>query len=231
MDFQTVKSQLGVHALRFIRPGMTVGLGTGSTATCFIEALGNAYERGLRVEVVASSDRSFSLAKKLQIPVRSLEEVSSVDVTVDGADEVAPNKEMIKGAGGAHVREKILAHFSKSLVILIDESKLVRVLGEKCPLPVETVSFGLQASKQALETLSPLVQRRHTKKGDVWETDNGGAIFDLKMPHISPCALHAKILEIPGVVDTGYFPDRGQEIVVGKQDGSICRLEEISTEF
>ncbi|MEL7431082.1 MAG: ribose-5-phosphate isomerase RpiA [Chlamydiota bacterium] len=224
MTNQTIKEGLGYYAVQFIKQNMIVGLGTGSTASCFIQALAAACQKQLDIQAVASSEQSFFQGKRLGISMLPFDRVDRVDLTVDGADEIDPQHELIKGAGGAHVREKILAHFSDRLIILADETKLVEKLGEKKPLPVEVVSFGASATKTYLDKLCPGCLLRKTEQGSAWKTDNGGMIFDLPLRGKNVSDLHPSIMAIPGVVDTGYFSNMATKVVIGYQNGSISTL-------
>lgn len=207
------KKAAGRKAAQLIQNGMIVGLGTGTTAACFIEAL---IERHLHIRAVASSRASADLARKGGIHVVDLNEVPHVDITVDGADEIDPLKRMIKGGGGAHVREKILAYASKELVIVVDKSKCVEKLG-KAKLPVEVLFFGSPSTRHQLEKLGFKGEWRKQSDGSFFITENGNLIFDIHFPHLlqNPEAEHLKIIQVPGVVDTGFFFGIAGRVIVG----------------
>src|SRR5574337_101054 len=171
------QSSMAQMALEFIKNGDVVGLGTGRAATTFVRALGDAVKAGLRVTAVLTSEVTAALAAQLGIPLATLEEVSSIDVTFDGADEVDPRLDLIKGYGGAHVREKIVAASSRRLIILVGAEKLVPVLGSRGILPVEVVPFGLTLCRRRLAELGcgPTVREHY---GNPFVTDNGNYILD-----------------------------------------------------
>lgn len=225
MNTEEIKKRLGEKAVSFVKEGMTVGLGTGSSAKCFIDSLAKEVKNGLNIRAVSSSKRSFEQAKNLGIPVFPLEEVDLVDLTIDGADEVDPHKNLIKGAGGAHIREKVLASFSKSFLVIVDNTKLVKNLGDKKPLPVEIVAFGKNATKDLIEKLSLQGDFRKTSDGALFVTDNGGYLIDLDVKGKDLDTVHKNLLAIPGVVDTGYFKNLANGVLVGYEDGRISLLD------
>lgn len=211
-------------ALEFIKDGDVVGLGTGRAATAFVRALGDAVKAGLRVTGVSTSQVTAALAAQLGIPLATLEEVSSIDVTFDGADEVDPKLDLIKGYGGAHVREKIVAASSRRLVILVGAEKLVPVLGSRGILPVEVVPFGLSLCRRRLMELGchPTL-REHD--GQPFVTDNGNHILDCGIsPLLEPAAFEQTILGIPGVVGTGLFIGMADTVLV--QDGDAVQVKQ-----
>lgn len=199
------------EALKYIRDGMIVGLGTGSAATAFIRALGERVERGLKIIGVPTSEKSAALAKELGIPLKTLEEVNAtLDVCVDGADEFDPQLNLVKGLGGALVREKIVAAAAKQLVILVGpaDSGIKRSkakLGERGVLPVEVVPFALPLCQRKLTELglAPVLRPVGDKP---FVSDNGNYILDCKLKPIDDVvAFERQLLSIPGVVDTGLF--------------------------
>lgn len=210
----------------YVADGNAVGLGTGRAASAFIQALGERVKLGMRVRGVATSQASAELAKQLGIPLVTLDEVESLDVTVDGADEVDPQLHLIKGYGGALVREKIVAAASKKLVILIGEEKLVPTLGTRGKVPVEVLTFGLAATSRHLERLGLSPQQRLTD-GKPFVTDNGNAILDCGTPPIDrPAELGAAIAAIPGVVGTGLFLGMASAVLI--QRGETVEVRERS---
>ncbi|SFS64932.1 ribose-5-phosphate isomerase RpiA [Paenibacillus sp. BC26] len=210
-------------AAAYIRAGMIVGLGTGSTAYWAIQKIGKNVKDGLSIQAVATSVQSEKLAQELGIPVLSISEVDSIDLTIDGADEVDDSWNLIKGGGGALLREKIVASMSKELIIIADESKKVNQLG-KFPLPVEIVQFGYQVTQRRLGKLGCVPQLRMSED-QPFLTDNGNYIVDCHFEHIDqPHELNTTINMIPGVVDNGLFIKLATRVIVGYNDGSVLEL-------
>jgi ribose 5-phosphate isomerase A len=192
-------------AQKYVGEGSVVGLGTGKAASAFIRALGARVATGLNVRGIATSQASAELARTLHIPLVEFDRVEAIDVTVDGADEVDPQGNLIKGYGGALVREKIVAAASKKLVILVGEEKLVPVLGSRGKLPVEVLPFGMSATARHLQALGLAPQPRMAE-GKPFVTDNGNHILDCGTgPIPQPTELEANLRAIPGVVGTGLF--------------------------
>jgi len=225
MDFSKIKKKLGERAALLVKKGMIVGLGTGSTAECFIESLAHRIEReGLSFQAVASSKCSAELARKRKITLLDIDEAPRIDLTIDGADEIDPQKRLVKGAGGALLREKILAANSFEMVVIADESKLVSHLG-KTKLPIEIVPYGAEFSKSRIESLGYKGIWRSAQGGskELFVTDNGNFLFDLSFtaPLVSPERTHSELREIPGVVDTGLFFHLAKRILIGYADGRV----------
>ncbi|WP_274365902.1 ribose-5-phosphate isomerase RpiA [Paenibacillus thermotolerans] len=214
------KRAIAEKAVEYIRDGMVVGLGTGSTAYWAIQKLGMKTKDGLSIKAIATSITSENLAKELGIPLISMSEIEQIDITIDGADEVDEEWNLIKGGGGALLREKIVASFSKELIIVIDESKKVNRLG-KFPLPVEIVKFGYEVTQKRLSKLGCVPKLRLV--GDKpFITDNGNYIVDCSFGSINlPKDLHTTINLIPGVVDNGLFIKLATKVIVGYHDGSV----------
>lgn len=218
-----IKQAVGQKAASLVKEGMIVGLGTGSTAAFFIESLIEHVKEGLKITAVSSSIRSSEMAKNGGIPVIGMNEVTKIDLTVDGADEIDPLNRLIKGAGGALVREKILASTSEQMVVIADESKLVSHLG-KCGLPVEILPFGYKATIDKLVRLGYTgTLRKNPKDTSLYITDNGNYIFDIHSPDsfLHPEEDNARIINIPGVVDTGFFFNLATSVLVGYSDGTV----------
>jgi ribose 5-phosphate isomerase A len=214
------------RAQQYVADGAVVGLGTGRAASAFIEVLGHRVQGGLKIRCVATSQSSAHLARQFAIPLVDLDQVAGIDVTVDGADEVDPQGNLIKGYGGALVREKIVAAASARLVILVGEEKLVPVLGSRGKLPVEVVPFGMMATVQHLKKLGLDPQLR-MNAGRPLVTDNGNHILDCGTgPIQKPAELETNILAIPGVVGTGLF--RGMADVVLVERGGQVEVREWS---
>ncbi len=220
--FEDAKRTAAAKAAEFVKNGMIVGLGTGSTASFFIQQLSERCKKGLKIETVASSRASAELAKKGGISVLDINSVGKIDLTVDGADEIDRKKRMIKGGGGAHVREKILATSSDEMIVIVDESKLVDSVGT-CKLPVEVMFFGSPATRMKLENLGYQGKWRMNDDGTLYVTENGNLIFDISFPRppIAPEQDHELIIRLPGVIDTGFFFGIAGRVVVGFSDGRI----------
>jgi len=200
-----IAATISERAAELVKSGMIVGLGTGRAATAFIRSLGGKVQAGLTIRGVPTSEASAQLATQLGIPLTTLDEVDQLDLTIDGADEVDPRGNLIKGYGGALVREKIVAAASRRLVILVGDEKLVPVIGSRGMLPVEVLKFGLAATARHLQSLGLCPQVRQAG-GAPFVTDNGNYILDCGTGAIErPVELEAKIMAIPGVVGTGLF--------------------------
>lgn len=206
------------RALDLITDGDTVGLGSGRAATEFIHVLGKRVSAGLRIRGVPTSEDSAALARQLGIPLIALDEVDSIDVDVDGADEVDPQLQLIKGYGGALLREKIVASASKRLVILVGAEKLVPILGSRGRLPVEVIPFGLALCRRRLHDLGLPTELR-SKEGKTFVTDSGNQILDCRVGPLEQAdVLEQAILEIPGVVETGLFLRMAHTILIQHAD-------------
>ncbi|NGX27258.1 MAG: Ribose-5-phosphate isomerase A [Chlamydiae bacterium] len=221
MSHDAAKDAASKKALSFVQDGMHIGLGTGSTAAHFIKHLIEKCKQGLKVQAVATSIASQEMAKKGGIPLLDINTISFLDLSVDGADEIDPEKRLIKGAGGALVREKIIAAMSKEMIVIADESKLVKKLGAH-PLPVEIIPFGAEATKKHIEDKGFSGKWRKNGRETHYLTDNQNWIFDITFPSLidEPEAIHLSLLSIPGVVDTGFFFHLAKQCVIGKQDGT-----------
>lgn len=220
------KEAAAYAALKFIKPGMKIGLGTGSTANYFIRALAEKVRGGLDVKCVATSRASGELAKSLGIELTTLEEQPFLEVTVDGADEIDPDFRLIKGGGGALLMEKIVATSSRHMVVIADESKRVAKLG-RFPLPVEVVAFGVKATSWKLERafkvvgMQPKMSLRR-KEAKPFRTDAGNVIIDCACGEIKePDRLEIMLNNIPGVVNNGLFNGIAGIALIGKGDGSV----------
>lgn len=215
------KQIAGEEAVKFIKDGMTVGLGTGSTAFFAIQKIGQRIqEEGLHIKCIATSIESEQLARSLQIPMADFDEISEIDVTIDGADEADKNLQLIKGGGGALLREKIIAYITRHYIIIVDQSKYVETLG-KFHLPVEVVKFGWQRTFDHLQELGCIPKLRE-KDRVAYITDNGNYILDCNFEKIEhPKQLQSQIHNIPGVVECGLFVDRTNTLIIGKTNGEI----------
>lgn len=205
------KLQAAAMALREVRPGMRLGLGTGSTARHFVDLLGAQVAQGFQCLCVPTSEATAAQARALNIPLTDLDAIDRLDLTVDGADEIDPALNLIKGGGGALLREKIVAAASDRMVVIADSAKMVDTLG-RFPLPVEVNRFGLMATVRAVEAVAAAfgasgpVSLRKTSAGATVVTDGGHVILDALFGRISSAkALSGALLDIPGVVQHGLF--------------------------
>jgi ribose 5-phosphate isomerase A len=213
-------SALAEEAMKLVRDGMVVGLGSGKASMAFIQRLGECVAQGLKIQGVPTSQASADLATKLGIPLVTFDQVASIDVTCDGADEVDPQGNCIKGYGGALVREKVVAAASKRLAILVGAEKLVDKLGSRGKLPVEVVPFAAAPCRRRLSALglSPQVRQQD---GRDYRTDNGNLILDCGTGTIADAEqLEQDIRSIPGIVGTGLFLGMAH-VVLLERAGSI----------
>ena len=226
MDSESQKRQAAARALEFVQSGMRLGLGTGSTARHFVELLGERVRGGgLEVIAVPTSEATRQQAERAGVPLTTLDETPELDLTVDGADEIAPDLSLIKGGGGALLHEKIVASASARMIVVADETKSVPVLG-RFPLPIEVVPFGLAATQRAIGTAfrttgngGPISLRRG-KDGHAFVTDGGHFILDAALGRIAdPASLAMRLTSIPGVVEHGLFLGLAQTIVVAGLHG------------
>jgi ribose 5-phosphate isomerase A len=207
---------------RYVRDGMRLGLGTGSTASAMIEALAaRLADGGLRgICGVPTSEATAALCVRLNVPLTTLAETPELDVVIDGADEIDPELDLIKGLGGAHLREKVVASAGRAMIVVADEAKLVARLGERAPLPVEVVEFALPVCERALRGLGWEPTRRLTADGAPFVTDEGNAILDCRRDDwAGPAALAADVKAVPGVVEHGFFLGMAAAAVVGTSAG------------
>ena len=219
MTQDEAKALVGKRAVEFVEDGMAVGLGTGTTATAFIRALGERVAQGLKIRCVASSEASTQLGRSLGMDVMSLEELPELDVYIDGADEVGPGLALIKGGGGALLREKIVASAAKKFVVVVDSTKVVDVLG-KFPLPVEVVKMALPLVEKRLEDLGLNPTLRKHKDGSIYLTDENNYILDCSCGEIEePEVTAAEIRGIVGVVEHGLFLGMTSLALVAGDDG------------
>jgi ribose 5-phosphate isomerase A len=207
-DFERFKRQAAEHALQYVQNGMTLGLGTGSTATHMLHVLAEALRDGRLHHIVGvpTSDAIGALARQLGVPIATLDERPQLDLALDGADEIDPSLNLIKGLGGALLREKIVAASADRFIVLADETKLVARLGTRAPLPVEVVAFGLPLATRRLAELGGLPTLRRIADGSAFRTDEGNVILDCRFPSIDDSlALNVAINSIPGVAEHGLF--------------------------
>lgn len=222
-ELERSKAAAAHHAVEhYVRPGIRIALGTGSTTAFAVRALAERFPHGA-FDCVASSHATEQLARAVGIAVRPLEGGDRFDLMLDGADEVTPSLDLTKGGGGALLREKLLARLSETVVILVDPTKLVSALGEKVPIPVEVVPFARATVEHAVTALGYRCRRRTTPDGASFRTDNGNEILDLvpdeplRTPGEADRALHALV----GLVETGIFVGLADRVVVGHPDGTV----------
>ncbi|NGX39351.1 MAG: Ribose-5-phosphate isomerase A [Chlamydiae bacterium] len=224
MSQDDAKNAASLKALEFVEDGMRLGLGTGSTAAHFIEHLIEKCNQGLKIEAAATSRSSEKMAREGGVPMLDMATLTSLDLTIDGADEIDPEGRLVKGAGGALIREKIIATMSLEMIVIADETKLVTHLGMKHRLPLEVIPFAAKSTeKQLLEKGYPGTWRKN-ERDEIYITDNGNWILDIALPDDldSPERSHLEMIQIPGVVDTGFFFDLASRIIIGKEDGSVA---------
>ncbi|EGE9603198.1 ribose-5-phosphate isomerase RpiA [Listeria monocytogenes] len=213
------KKLAGEKACEWIEEGMVVGLGTGSTVYYTIEKLGQMVNNGLHITGVATSDETTKQAEKLGIPLKALNDVTEIDVTIDGADEIDTNFQGIKGGGGALLREKMVASASLKNIWVVGEEKLVRTLG-KFPLPLEVIPFGWKQIERTLAKEQIQTNLRKQSNGEVYVTNNGNYILDIVNQSFTDAEMwQEKLAQIPGVVEHGLFLDYVDVIICGKANG------------
>ncbi len=214
-----LKKMAATAAIEYVRDGMIVGLGTGSTAKHVVLGLGERVRAGLKIQGVPTSGETAELARKNGIPLIETDDAWVIDVGIDGADQVDPQLNLIKGGGGALLHEKIVATAARQLIIIVDHAKRVPVLGHPCPLPVEVVPFGWGSTARRIEMLGVKTVIRQ-REGHYFQTDGGHYILDVQVDRIDdPGGLEARLNAIPGVVETGLFVGRTDILIVGTPGG------------
>jgi ribose 5-phosphate isomerase A len=221
VDRDRLKRQAALRAIEEVEDGMVLGLGTGSTAAFVVEGLAARVAAGLRVVGIPTSERTAAQARRLGIEIATFAEYQRLDLTIDGADEVALGSlDLIKGLGGALLREKIVAAASARLVIVVDQEKLVDRLGEHTPVPVEVTQFGWQVTVASLEKLGCVPERRYTAGEQPFVTDGGNFILDCRFGPIADSAeLERRVAMTVGVVESGLFVGRSSVVVVATTTG------------
>jgi len=220
-DRDDLKRAAALRAIEEVEDGMVIGLGTGSTAAFVVEGLAARVAGGLQVVGVPTSERTAAQARRLGIPIATFAEHQRLDLTIDGADEVAVGTlDLIKGLGGALLREKIVAAASDRLIIVVDQEKLVERLGEHTPVPVEVTPFGWQVTAVALARLGCTPQRRYTSGEQPYVTDGGNYILDCRFgPLSNPSVIERRIAKTVGTVESGLFVGRTSSAVVASTTG------------
>jgi ribose 5-phosphate isomerase A len=222
-NLDALKRQAARKAADYVRDGMVVGLGTGSTAKHVILALGERIKKGLKIKGVPTSQETARLARKAKIPLLPDGAVWPIDVAIDGADQVDEQLNLIKGGGGALLKEKIVAAAARQFIVVVDHTKRVPVLGGSFPLPVEVIPFGWRNTAQQIEALGgqPVLRK---KDGKVCTTETGHYILDVHMARIDdPAAMESELNQIPGVIENGLFVGRTAILIVGSPQGVDVR--------
>lgn len=213
---ETEKRRAAEKAIEFIKSGMTIGCGTGSTVYYAIQKIGTMVQDGLNIKCVPSSKNTLALLKKHRVPVKTINQAEQIDITIDGADRVDRNLNLIKGGGGALLREKIIASISSKLIIIVDSSKIVDILGG-VPLPVEVMKICHRSVYRKLEQSGLSPSYRETG-GRFFVTDNGNYIIDLHIPMIeNPDGFERDLNLIPGVIDNGLFIRMTDTVICGNK--------------
>lgn len=225
---EEMKRMVAKEALKYIDDDMIIGLGTGSTTAYFIQMLGKKLMTGELEDVygIPTSHQSRLLALESGVPVVNLDEVDAIDLAIDGADEVDPHLNLIKGRGAALTMEKIIEYRAGTFIVLVDESKLVEYLGQKMPVPIEVIPAAWRAIKEELEVFNATAElRMGVKKDGPVITDNGNFILDAKFERIEdPLDMEIELNNIPGVVENGIFADIADIVLVGTKEG-VKRME------
>lgn len=218
-DLDSQKRQAALKATDYVHDGMVVGLGTGTTAKHLIIALGERVHAGLKIRAVPTSHDTAALARQSGIPLIE-SNAWTIDVAIDGADQVDPHFNLVKGGGGALLKEKIVAAAANRFVVMVDHTKLVPALGGSFPLPIEVVPFGWGSTARHIERVSGGTAVLRERNGAVFQTEAGHVILDLHMPKIdSPAQLEIELNQIPGIVETGLFIGRTSILIVGHAQG------------
>ena len=221
-DLEVLKAEAGAAAVdRFVRSGMRLGLGSGSTAAKMLDALGERLASGALADVagVPTSAATAARCSELGIPLLALEQAGELDLVIDGADEIDPRLDLIKGLGGAHLREKVVAAAAREMVVVADETKIVGRLGERAPVPVEVITFALPVAERLLRGLGWEPELR-VDDGRPFVTDEGNRILHCRREEwVDPEALAADISQVPGVVAHGFFLGFASAAVVATREG------------
>ncbi len=219
----SAKHNSAKSAIKMVKDNFTIGLGSGTTVVYFIEELSELVKMGYHIKVVPSSYQSYSLAIEYKIPITNLDESPILDITVDGADEVDPDLNLVKGGGAALTREKIIASAAKELAIIVDDSKIVKHLGKRIGIPIEVLPFAWGSVKRKILDMGyePILRMATRKMGPVI-SDNGNFIVDVQIKNIIDdlYEFNHALLEIPGVIETGLFINMADVVHVGTSEGA-----------
>lgn len=219
-DLDKLKKAAALKAVEFVRDGMVVGLGTGSTAKHMVSALGEKIRAGMRLRGVPTSKETAILAIQQGIVLIDTDNAWVIDIAIDGADQVDPNFNLIKGGGGALLKEKIVAASAKQFIVLVDHTKRVPVLGGSFPLPIEVIPFGWGSTAREIEALTQSRVVLRERNGAPFKTEAGNMIVDVHLARIDqPKDLEIALDQIPGVVESGLFVGRTDLLIVGSANG------------
>lgn len=220
MDLDALKRAAALKAVEYVRDGMVVGLGTGSTAKHMVMALGEKVRSGMQLRGVPTSQETATLAREQGIPLIDADNAWVIDVAIDGADQVDPAFNLIKGGGGALLKEKIVSASAKQFIVLVDQTKRVPALGGSFPLPIEVIPFGWGSTARAIEGLTKSSVILRERNGFPFHTEAGHVILDVHLARIdNPRELEIALTLIPGVVETGLFVGRTDLLIVGTAKG------------
>lgn len=224
LSINEIKQKIGQEAAQLVQRDTIIGIGSGSTVFFFIEALAKRVANGLQFRAVPTSEQSCRLAEQNSIETITLNEIDEIFLTVDGADEIDPQLQLIKGGGGALLQEKMVAAASKQLIIIADSSKLISELGS-FPLPIEVVPYGWKQVQRRIQNIYSIQCELRIKEDKPFITDHGHHILDCHFGRIRyPVNLNNELRQIPGVVETGLFIDMADAAIIGYADGSIKQL-------
>ena len=219
-NLESLKKAAALTAVEFVRDGMVVGLGTGSTAKHLIIALGEKVRAGMKLRGVPTSHETAEMARQQGISLIDQDNAWIIDVAIDGADQVDPNFNLIKGGGGALLKEKIVAASAKQFIVMVDHTKRVPVLGGSFPLPIEVVPFGWGSTAREIEALTKSSVILREQNGAPFQTEAGHLIVDVHLARIDqPRELETALNHIPGIVETGLFVNRTDILIVGTPQG------------
>jgi ribose 5-phosphate isomerase A len=219
-NLESLKKTAALAAVEFVRDGMVIGLGTGSTAKHLIIALGEKVRAGMKLRGVPTSHETAELARQQGISLIDQDNAWIIDVAIDGADQVDPNFNLIKGGGGALLKEKIVAASAKQFIVMVDHTKRVPVLGGSFPLPIEVIPFGWGSTVRKIEALTESLVVPRERNGAPFKTEAGHLIVDVHLARIDqPRELEMALNHIPGIVETGLFVDRTDILIVGTPQG------------
>ncbi len=220
-DLDSFKKAAALKAVEFIRDGMVVGLGTGSTAKHMVIALGEKVRAGMTLRAVPTSQETAALARQSGITLIDTDNRWDIDIAIDGADQVDPGFNLIKGGGGALLKEKIVAASARQFVVVVDETKRVKVLGGSFPLPIEIIPFGWGSTAREIQHLTKSQVVLRERNGAPFKTEAGNLIVDVHLARIEqPADLELALNQIPGIVETGLFVGRTDILIVGKASGT-----------
>jgi ribose 5-phosphate isomerase A len=231
-ELESAKRRAAAAALALVEEGMKLGLGTGTTARHLVQLLAERiHATGLRVQCCATSRETSDLARSLGIEIGELDDQGELDLAIDGADEIDPRLNLVKGGGAAHFREKIVEKAARRFVVIADHTKLVSTLGTTRKVPLEILPFAWQTTRRHLEKLGGRIQPRRGNDGEVLHSDNGNFLVDGDFGPISdPAALASRLDGITGLLEHGLFVDMVEAAYVARKDGSVSRLVRTPTE-